>query len=193
MEFQPWINICNRYLEIVMSDRVYCWVLSSKHTQLSVTGCKASNVTSIYSDIFSSSSITRSPYPTNRTRSGPNRFYVLWHWCFSHVFHSYLKDSHPLFCLIESSALSLRAQLKLPASTFLCLSQARSISLLLWAVVLIIHTWQLSRLQHSICFFICVSNPGSSLMFEQTGRWWRTGKPGVLPSMGSQSQARLSY
>ena len=112
VEFQPWINICNRYLEIVMSDRVYCWVLSSKHTQLSVTGCKASNVTSIYSDIFSSSSITRSPYPTNRTRSGPNRFYVLWHWCFSHVFHSYLKDSHPLFCLIESSALSLRAQLK---------------------------------------------------------------------------------
>ena len=78
-------------------------------------------------------------------------------------------------------------------STFLCPSQARSTSLLLWAVVLIIHTWQLSRLQHSICFFICVSNPGSSLMFEQTGRWWRTGKPGVLPSMGSQSQARLSY
>ena len=41
-------------------------------------------------------------------------------------------------------------------STFLCPSQARSISLLLWAAVLIIHTWQLSRLQQNIIAFLYV-------------------------------------
>ena len=53
VEFQPWINICNRYLETVMSDRVDCTALSSKHTQLSVTGCKVSNMSPAYILIFS--------------------------------------------------------------------------------------------------------------------------------------------
>ena len=81
-----------------------------------------------------------------------------------------MKEAHPLFCLIESSALSLRAQLKLPSSTFLCLSQARSISLLLRAAVLIIYTPLAitKTTTQYLCFLICVFSPGSSLKFEQT-------------------------
>ena len=70
----------------------------------------------------------------------------------------------------DSSALSSRTQLKLPSLTFLCLSQARSISLFLRAIVLIIHTHLaiIKIATQYLCFFICISNPGSNLKFEQT-------------------------
>ena len=110
VEFQPWINMYNRYLETVMSEFITVPFPVNTHSFL-WQDVRCQYVTSIYSDIFSSS-ITGFLSPTSRTHSGPSRFCVLSLWCFSHVFPSCLKDPHPLFCLIESSALSLRAQLK---------------------------------------------------------------------------------
>lgn len=66
VEFQPWINICDKYLETVMDYKVYCRALSSKRTQLKVTGFKVfGRVSSPSVLIFSPASLS----PTSMTNS----------------------------------------------------------------------------------------------------------------------------
>ena len=80
-----------------------------------------------------------------------------------------MKDPHPVFCLIESSPLSLRAQLKLPPINFsLPISGQKHFPAPVSCSAHYSHLAIIKTTTKYHCFFICVSNPGSSLMFEQT-------------------------
>lgn len=175
MGFQPWINKGDRYLEIVMDYRVYCRVLSSKHTQLKVLGVKAScNVShtcvQCVSDIFLLLPLT---CPTSMIHSVPSGFWVIPLSHCSHVFPLSLKDPHPPFCLADSSPLDIKAHFKLPLLTSLHPPHARSISCCCgsesrWATL----TWQWPRVQGNSAFLYVSFFQGqilSSLRAKVTG------------------------